>query len=242
MEDITKFLAFEVKKEMADRYFGFRKRIEDDTQAYVAKLTALSKDLENKIGRDLTRIYILLQKEVLIKKFLQIVGLPTDFYYDRYAATSPTIRRKVFAGLGCHGLTRKGRYKKTFLQVCQSLVANVHNYVKVLKELTEDQTVISEQIKMFYRKNDIDSMLGFIRQLDGPDASTIGLMQGGPEILANQQLSASLRIRPPIAPTELIPTIPELPALGQIGSQLDDLMDEAYEIPRNWRLRDITKA
>ena len=38
MQDIEAFLALEVKKEIADRYFGSRKLIEDDSIAYDQRL------------------------------------------------------------------------------------------------------------------------------------------------------------------------------------------------------------
>ena len=240
MEDLTQFLAFEVKKEMADRYFGFRKQIEDDTTAYHSKLAAVSKELENTIGQDLTRIYILLQKEELIKKFLALVNLPENFFYDPYTISSPTIRRRIFAGLGCRGLTRRSRFTRFFHETYRILSAHVFEYIQKLKELEDEQREIEQQIRLFYRKNDIDSMLGFIRQIDGPDASTIGLMQGGPEFFANQQLSNSLRIKPPAAPDGQIPVLAPLPDSVTISAQIENLIDEAYHVPRSWRLRDIT--
>ena len=66
MLDLNTTLAFEVKKEIADRYFGFRKIIEEDTNEYQKKVIASALELEDKIGFDLVRLYVLLKDTSLI--------------------------------------------------------------------------------------------------------------------------------------------------------------------------------
>jgi hypothetical protein len=241
MEDITKILAFEVKKEMADRYFGFRKRIEDDTKAYISKLTASSLDLENRIGFDLIRLYILLQKEELIREFLNLVNLPREFFYDPYTITSPTIRKRVFSGLKCHGFSRKGRFRKMFMDTYRSLAKNIEDYRTTLAELTEEQQTIHEEINIFYRKNDIDGIMSFIRRLDSPDSGSAEMMQTAVPLIAEQQLSTKMRLHPPIPAGEMLPHLPSLPPPESLQPRLDNLLNEAYRIPRLWRIRDMIK-
>ncbi|MDH3329207.1 MAG: hypothetical protein OEM01_08245, partial [Desulfobulbaceae bacterium] len=96
-DDINKVLTLEVKKEMADRYFGFRKLIEEDIQDYDDQVLASHVRLEQKIGFDLVRLYILLKDETLIHEFFQLAGLDQLIFYDLYMTESPTIRKRVFA-------------------------------------------------------------------------------------------------------------------------------------------------
>lgn len=239
VEDITKILAFEVKKEMADRYFGFRKRIEDDTKAYIAKLAASSLELENRIGYDLIRLYILLQQEDLIREFLDLVKLPQELFYDPYTISSPTIRKRLFAGLKCHGFSRRGRFRKMFMALYASLAKALDDYRTTRNDLIEEQQTIKEEIKIFYRKNDIDGIMNFIRRLDGPEQGTANLMQTATPLTSEQQFSSTMRLSPPVAAEESLPQLPPLPSPDAIQPALDHLINRAYQHPRDWRLRDM---
>lgn len=60
MENIENILTLEVKNELAKRYFGFRKTIEEDTAAYFENIKKTSRQLEETVGHDLVRIYSIL--------------------------------------------------------------------------------------------------------------------------------------------------------------------------------------
>ncbi len=242
MHDITEILAFEVKKEMADRYFGFRKRIEDDTVAYSERLALSSLELENKIGFALIRIYILLGRETLISSFLSLVGLPRDFFYDRYILESPTIRKRVFTGIAYRGLTWKRGFRNMFYDTYDNLAAYIDEYRKTVTELTEEQETIREQINLFYRKNDIDSIMNFIRRLDNPEPGILSNMQsagnGGP----GQSLSGQMRLHPPLPACEVLPTIAPLPPQKTIQRELKQLVKSAMEEQAGLDLKALTKT
>ena len=82
--DISKVLSYEIKKELADRYFGFRKLIEEDKQAFHREVRHCALTLEQKIGLDLALLYILLHDEDLIQRFLERTGLEEKIFYDPY--------------------------------------------------------------------------------------------------------------------------------------------------------------
>ena len=50
MHDMEELLSLEIKKEIADRYFGFRKMIEDDSQQYNQHIREAYRQLENEVG------------------------------------------------------------------------------------------------------------------------------------------------------------------------------------------------
>jgi hypothetical protein len=93
MENIDTLLALEVKKEIAQRYFGFRKTIETDTEAYLRKIQSASLKLEKTVGHDLVRIYTLLSRESLIEDFITLTGLPERFFIDSFINTTPAKTR-----------------------------------------------------------------------------------------------------------------------------------------------------
>ena len=70
-EDI---MAVELKKEIAERYFGFRKMIEEDELDLMQKMKYQISILEKRISFELIRLYILLKDEELIQHFMELTG------------------------------------------------------------------------------------------------------------------------------------------------------------------------
>ena len=241
MEDITDILAFEVKKEMADRYFGFRKRIEDDTAAYLHRLTVSSLELENAIGFILIRIYILLHKKNLITSFLNLAGLPQDLFYDPYLLESPTIRKRVFAGATCRGFTQKGRFTNMFMDSYDQLARHICDYRETVAELTEEQETIREEINLFYRRNDIDTILSFIRRIDNPDGSMMNALNPPENPALHHGLADQMRLHPPLPACEVLPTLPLLPDKKAILTELKQLAAAAFQDGNTLDLKCLTK-
>ena len=97
--DIAKVMTYEIRREIAERYFGFRKLIEEDKYELARKIRAQSITIEQRIALDLARIYFILQDRQLIEDFLELTGLDDALFYDEYMISSPSIRPRVFAGI-----------------------------------------------------------------------------------------------------------------------------------------------
>jgi len=232
MEDISNALALEVKKEIADRYFGFRKIIEDDTRAYLKKIAATALELENHVGFDLTRIYSLLKEDSFIQDFFHLTGFQTDFFFDSYVSSSPSIRKRLFSSKKIRGLTRKKRYKNLFFDTYKDLFNHLKNYQKSLNELNEEYNVIDEQIKFFYRKNDISMIMQFFRNIDGQSGHNLSSKI---DTGSNQKdLEKKLRIVPPIPAQEQLPEISTIPKLSTITWELNKLLNKSFAMQPNF--------
>jgi hypothetical protein len=224
MEDLSNILTFEVKKEIADRYFGFRKIIEEDTNLYKQKIIALSLDLENSIGFDLVRIYTLLQDDDLIYKFFNISGLSERFFFDSYINKSNTARKRIFSGRKIRGLTRWSCFKNMFFDTYTILHDHILDYRTALCRLTEDHDTLLEQINLFYRKNDITGIMQFLRSLDIYSTGNAGALESAPATNFQCCLDDKLRLRPPDPVEELIPIIPAIPPLKEVRSALKEIL------------------
>ena len=99
-------LSSEIKRDIAERYFGFRKLIEEDKLALKDKIKHHSFILEKRISFDLLRIYVLLRDEKLIKEFLELIGLHETLFFDHYLLESQNITRRVLSGMSFHGFFR----------------------------------------------------------------------------------------------------------------------------------------
>ena len=222
--DISKILTYEIKKELADRYFGFRKLIEEDKKELVRAIRQQSITTEQSIVIDLARLYTILKKPELIEIFLQLTGLDEAIFYDEYMTSSPTIRARVFAGVKARGLTRKGRFKNLFLGCYEMLVDHVDTYREKFGQLLEDRELISEEIEVFYRKNDIDSILGFLRNLDDPGNQ---MMAGPTPVFGTDSLQKKMQVTSPAPVESFLPIFPPLVPLPRIKKQMKKLAEQA---------------
>jgi len=211
MQDIDQMLSLEVKKEIADRYFGFRKLIEEDIQNYDDQVLSSIRRMEQKIGFDLVRLYILLKDGQLIHDFFQVAGLDERLFYDPYLTESPTIEKRVFAGRDVRGLTRNRRFRNMGLDTYEDLRRHINGYRKNLQQLRLEQETITEEIKLFDRKNDLGTIMGFLRGLGGTSTHKAGDMEGGLTPNTGESLEKKMKVHPPPPVADVLPDIPGIP-------------------------------
>ncbi len=228
MEDFAQTLAFEVKKDIAERYFGFRKIIEKDSDDYQKDIISSALLLETKIGFDLLRIYALLQEDVLIEQFYRLTNLGDVLFFDSYVTTSHTIRKRLFEDQKVRGFFRKSQFSNMFFDVYESLRDHVNDYRNRIAMLAEDHNVIEEEIKLFYQKNDISGIMLFLRNLDG-DSGTSGTMSGGIEGNSAISMEQKMRLQPPQPVEKFLPVLKEIPPPSAIKSELKSLINQAYK-------------
>ena len=212
-------------QDIADRYFGFRKLIEDDKMDLDQKIKHYSFILEKRISFDLIRIYLMLKDEDCIQSFLKLAGLDQRLFYDPYLTESVNIRNRVFECQHFSGITQAKRFKNFFFECYENLVFHVDLYRKRFTELVEDQAVIAEEIKQFYEKNDINAILGFLKRLGSEEC---GCMAGGVETNLAEGIDQKLRIDPPLPLDQVLPVIPSIAPLSKIQGKLKKLVKRAY--------------
>ena len=236
-EDI---MAVELKREIAQRYFGFRKMIEEDKLDLMEKMKHQLSILEKRISFELIRIYILLEDDVLIQHFMELTGWEERLFYEPYITESETIRKKVFKGIKIRGLTRGGRFKNLVFDAYERLVEHVGHYRENLEEIETSREIINEEIDLFYRENDIGNIMGFLRAMDsnGGNEDSMGI---SPTAGSTDSFEHKMRVEepPPIDP-ELI-AIPPLIPLPNISRELKNLADKAFKLHGGKILADLAK-
>ena len=239
--DIDQMLSIEVKKEIADRYFGFRKLIEEDIQEYDDQVLLSFRRLEQKIGFDLVRLYILLKDKELIHEFFQATKLDERLFFDPYLTESKTIKQRVFAGRSVHGLTKNSRFRNMVLDTYEDLARHIDEYRKNLQQLRQEQETISEEIKLFYQKNDLGTIMGFLRSLNGTGGHKAGAMEGGLTPHTGESLDKKMKVSPPPPVEDLLPDIPEIPEIAKVKSILKGIIDKAYTRQGEPELRELVR-
>ena len=223
---ISDTIGYEIKQEIASRYFGFRKLIEEDKLALAEKIRQHTFVLEKRICFDLIRIYILLRDEKLIQEFMTLANLPEDLFYDPYLTESKTIRKRVFEGVRFRGLTKRACFSNAVFDCYERLVDHIDQYRAHFAELVYTREMISAEIDLFYKKNDLGSILGFMRGLGNSTAS--GELQGGLEPNLALGLDQKLKITPPRPVDEFLPVIPPLTPLAAIRQDLKLIIVRAF--------------
>lgn len=237
--DIAKVLAYEIKKELADRYFGFRRLIEEDKQALEQRIRQQTLTIEQQICLDLVRIYILLRDEAIIQEFCDLTGLRKAMFYDPYVVQSPTIRHRVFEGVRAGGLTMAARFRNLLLNSYETLVEHVSRYLERFGELLSERETIEEEIRLFYRQNDLSNIMTFLRGLDNSSAVGGNSLEAGPGLGSAAALEEKLRVTPPLPIEKSLPIIPPLVPLRRIRRPLKQLADKAYQLRKqDFPLRD----
>ncbi len=227
MEDFATSLAFEIKKDIAERYFGFRKIIEEDSDNYQQEIIAATLALEKDIGFDLLRIYALLQEDRLINRFYELTKLGDVLFFDSYVSASPTIRKRLLGDQPVYGFFRKSRFQNMFFDLYETLRDHINDYRARIANLLEDHEVIEEEINIFYKKNDISGIMLFLRDLDG-GSDTSGTMSGGISTNSTMSMEQKMRLHAPESVEKFLPVLQPLPEKGSIKAELKELLNQAY--------------
>lgn len=226
MESIDNILTLEVKYEIANRYFGFRRIIEKDIENYLLEVRAAAENLETTVGHELIRIYHLLDHEHLLSRFFSLTGLPEGLFLDAYINTEP-IKRKIIEQQNFRGITRKRCLHNIFFDAYGHLHDAVIVHRDICDSLKEEQQTICEQIRLFYRKNDISTIFHFLRGLDG---TTMDLGSSAITSEYSGSLEAKLQIEPPLPVEDLLPQLPAIPSVKSLRKELKALASKAYDL------------
>jgi hypothetical protein len=225
--DIGKALAYQVKREIAERYFGLRKFIEEERRSLEKSFSRLERLYEVKIGPDLIRIYSMLFVPRLIDRFMVLVGWEGRPFYDDYVVESSTIRVRLFRGMDLHGWTSQTRFRNRLLDSYEKLFEDGTYYMRRVQEAVEEGDVINEEIRQFKSKFSLQEILSFIASLDRDDAR-VGVLGDNLPKGAAAELDARLDMVPVDDVRASVPRIPELPEPGAIRASLKELAAEAF--------------
>jgi len=230
MEDFTKALTYEIKQDIANRYFGFRKRIETDSSQYLLNLQSGAEKFTAGITSTMQRMHCLLQDERLFRSFINFTKLPEEigcFYTDPQSAPQ---WRLLFIELKGEGLTRRRRYRNLVFKVYNLLNRDISGYRETFLHLEEEHEEICNEIKRFYRMNDLSGILSFLREIDNPDAMKSGLLPADNSIFAGQNIDQELRILPPPGVSSKMHLLDPLSPLQEAKPTLEALIKKAFPL------------
>gem|GEM_PF-640560 len=233
-QDIGKALAYQVKREIAERYFGIRKIIEDDS-ANLQQLISRLKELYNGLAVPLLRIYILLGEQDLAEEFCSLVGWKDQLpFFDRekVAGMDETVLRELFENRRPAGWFATSKYADLLLDAYRDLYRHYLKYRDLLEETEDELAVVQEEINMFRSNYSLDDILTFLSELDRTDMGVSASLES--EITPTKRMELEKKMALPSL-DEIranIPELPDFPEPDQIKSALKTLAKAAYNRDR----------
>lgn len=228
MEDFANALAYEVKQEIANRYFGFRTRIETASREYLARCQKAAKEHDTRVRPDLCRMQFLLQEPRLFCSFLQLTGLPSDYALGLTGQPSSPGRQELFIGLRGEGFTRWQRFRDLASTIYLSLAENIAACRESYLLLNEEHEEICRQIDKFQRQNDLCEILSFLRSLDPSDSERLKFLHFDINSHPGTNLDQELRFAPPAPVNAVMPLLPLAPPLKQIKKLFMEILKQAF--------------
>lgn len=228
-QDIGKALAYQIKRDIAERYFGSRKIIEEDRQALKAMISEFSLLYSKTVGRDMLRIYALLRKPELIDGFLGLIGWKGRPFFDQHVVDSAIDKKQLFKDISLHGWTDYSKFVHLFLESYERLYKDLDRCREKLEEVLDEIQVVKEEIRQFKRKFSIDEIMNFLRTLDRRD-ELVGVLGENQPAGKMEDLSARLALAPLDDIEKSVPEVPELPPLDNIKASLKDLAHRVSKV------------
>lgn len=229
MDDLVNAIEFEVKQEIANRYFGFRSGIEEEKRRFQEKLQQVDLEQLDGIRLDLHRMLFLLHREDFRREFLELVSLTgTTLTGETPTRQPPPEPSELFAGLKGEGFSRWRRFRNLSLKIYQSLVVKIAAYRRTFQDLSDEHAEICASIDSFHRNNDLSGILGFLRTFNSAANERGRFLHNVSIPRPDESLGRDLMIPHPSPVIDTLPDLHALPPAKQIQSPLTALLKSAF--------------
>ncbi len=218
-DDVAKALAYQVKRDLAERYFGLRKLIEEDSANYFRQVEKIKKELLPPLKKDWFRMYVLLVDQGFAREFAELVGFSSPPFYEEFLKLKDPF--SLLEGLTLKGLTLKGKFKNLVREAYERLYEGMNKYQKAFKEARVEAEVINHEIELFKEKYDLSEIMQFLKSLEVSSAFADLGHTSLEESVKNLERSLSFEKIPP--PEKFIPLLPQIPPLKNIKTELEAL-------------------
>lgn len=226
MDDFVNAIAYEVKLEIASRYFGFRSRVEAEIGQYQERLHLADRDYLDAIRLDLQRMRFLLHQEKAWKDFLFLIQLPEDSPI-LHRQPSPNVSQ-LFSGLKGVGFSRWRRYRDLALKVYRSLENSITAYRETCLDLGDERAELCARIDQFHRNNDLSGILSFLKTFDSSENERLKFLHSLSTPHPGENIDQDLRIPHPRPVADLLPDLPALPPLRKIEHHMTALLKTSF--------------
>ncbi len=226
--DISKALTYQVKKEIAERYFGTKKLIEEDITNLKNLIDELNDRYEKRLGPAFVRIYSLLMDDDIIEQFFDMTGWEQKPFYDSYVKESVTIRRRLLEKMRSHGWMKKSKFSNMVFDAYRMLYKEYQPIEDLLSEIDEEKAVIKEELKIFKNKYSLDEIMSFVRNLDFEGQGMSKVMGGKVDIIDTDKIAQMTRVEDIEELDKGLPYLHTLPEPDIVEDEIRELAGITY--------------
>ncbi len=227
--DIDKALAYQVKKEIAQRYFRLRKLIEDDSTNLQKLIKRLNEIYQNDIKKSLLRIYSLLIDEELIKEFILKLGLTHIPFLKEFKNLSYEEKKKLLKDIEGGGWFKIGRHSNKILKSYEDFYRKWQKYFDLREEVFDELAIVKEEIEHFKKNYSLDEIMHFLKGLNLEEEAMKASLGSGIDVKKTNSLDSEMAIDIDLKKImESIPKLDKIPPLEEISSILKKLARRAY--------------
>ena len=227
--DIEKALAYQVKKEIAQRYFRLRKLIEDDSNNLKELIKQLNEIYHKDIKESLLRIYSLLIDEELIKEFVSKLGLSHIPFLKEFKELSQEDKKRLLKNIKGSGWFKINKYSNKLIKAYEDFYEKWQDYFDLKEEILDELAIVKEELDHFKKNYSLDEIMHFLRGLNLEDEAMKGALGAGIDVRKSDSFDQEMALDVDLK--RLMSSIPELdkiPPVEKISKTLKKLAKKAY--------------
>jgi hypothetical protein len=238
--DISAALAYQIKKEIAENFFGARKALEEERDDLIAQGDRLLKAWKEDIFPILERVLYYLVDEAAGKDFLRLIQ--QEGWTESLKATGKNQGKAsaVVLGSPCFALTAKGRFKNLIKALFRTATEKSDSLIQAFKDLQKKGDLFNEELVRFQARFNLLDILSFIKSIETLD-DLKGVLGENTDYRAIPALEKAMVLSPFTLSIGKATGIRTLPPLAEIEKPLDHLIDQSFQNQRSEikkRLRD----
>ncbi len=230
--DIASALAYQVKKEIAENYFGTRKILEEERNDLIRQEKKLEKASQQEVLPILIRIHHLFMGEEEGQSFLDLlqrgdlIESAKQAIQDRGINPSPIPSDFPFA------FTAKGKYKSLIFTLYHMAKAKIDELLEEFNILQKQAALFNEDLTKFKSSYSLPDILSLIKSIEGADGLK-GVLGENTDPRSVPLLEEKLLLRPLDFSREKVLVLRALPNVTEIQEPLNRLIDQTFQTHRS---------
>lgn len=226
--DIASALAYQVKKEIAENFFGTRKILEEERDDLIRQGIKLEKAGEQEVLPILIRIHHLLIGEEEGQAFLDLIQRRELIESGKQAIKIQGINPSPIPSTLPFALTAKGKYKNLIFALYKMAKARMDELLEEFNVLQREAALFNEDLTKFKSSYSLSEILSLIKSIEGADGLK-GVLGENSDPQSIPLLEEKLVLRPLDFSREKVPVFRALPPINEIQKPLNRLIDQTFK-------------
>jgi hypothetical protein len=227
--DIAAALAYQVKKEIAENYFGTRKAQEEEREDLLLQGKRLQKSWEEEVFPLLERIVQLLMEGNTGRTFGTLIEREDLFGTRNSSRIEQEAKTALLSCSPPFALTARGRYKKLIITIYQMAVERGDFLAQKNNALQKRVDLFNEELARFQSSFNLLEILSFVKTIENRD-DLKGILGNNSHPGALPDLEEKMTIKPLDLSREGGDFLRALPPLSRIKKPLEQLIDLTYPV------------